>query len=182
MRAEQVAVSITRQYDTLYKVLQLMNAMMMDQLCSDGLATDHIVHQLFAFDPTCQVHLREYAAKHASNTASAAPSSPAKQQDGQISTEQTEAEDEFVPASLLARPFKPWPQPSSKQWASTVMVANKATELNTWLTSPAQQARTNTPRLLELQDYLLHYTALLIGSLVTSAYCFCAYCSNSYDT
>ena len=157
--------SITRQY-----ALHVMNALVVEQLCSDGLAEDHIVQQLFADDDACQVKLHEYAAKHASTT-STAPSSQNNQPDGQLGTKQTETTDQLRPAPLLSQPLKPWPQPSSKQWASIVMVANKASDLYTWLISPDQQVKMNTPQLIELQKTLLSSIARLLGGLVTGLPC-----------
>lgn len=94
--------SITCQY-----ALHMMNALVVDQLCSVGLAGDHIVQQLFADDDACQVKLHEYAAKHTSSTTSTAPSSQNNQPDGQLSTKQTQATDQFRPAPLLSQPLKP---------------------------------------------------------------------------
>ena len=96
--AEHVVPSVTRQY-----ALHIMNALVVDQLCSDGLAGDHVVQQLFADDDACQIKLHECAVKHASSTTSTAPSSQNNQPDGQLGTKQTETTDQLRPAPLLSQ-------------------------------------------------------------------------------
>ena len=51
------------------------------------------------------------------------------------------------------------------------MVANKASELYTWLISPDQLVKMNTPQLIELQKTLLSSVARLLGGLVTGLPC-----------
>lgn len=135
--------------------LQLMNALLMHQLCSDGLATDHIVQQLFAHDDASQAQLREGAARHARPTASAASSKQAKQQAGQLGSQQAEAA------------VKPWSYLGSKQWHTVVVVANKASALYAWVESPDQEAKMSTQYLKRVQNSVLYHIAKLLGSLVT---------------
>ena len=139
LEAEHANLSVTQQYVILQKTLNMMHALVIDQLCSDGLATDHTVQQLCTGDEVYEVQLRKSAAQHASSTVSAASSGL---QEGQLGQESA---DQFRPAPLLAQPFKAWPQPSSKQWASIVIVANKASMLYAWLASRTndQQAQTD---------------------------------------
>lgn len=166
-RAAESYTSPAGRYKTLDVALQLMTALLMHQLCSDGLATDHIVQQLFAHDDASQAQLREGAARHARPTASAASSKQAKQQAGQLGSQHAEAADKLEPAPLLAKPLKPWPHSGSKQWDTIVVVANKASALYAWVKSPDQEAKMSTQYLERVQNPVLYHIAKLLGSLVT---------------
>ena len=160
---ENYIPSVTSQHKALASAVELMDGLVMEQLRSDGLAADPIVQHLLA-DVKGSSQLSEHAAQDSGSTASATPGSQAEYR-----TEQAHivlANQSYV-WPFLIQAIQPWPQPSSKQWASIVTIANRINMLHTWLISPVQQSQIDSKHSMQAHQCLIHSNIHLLANLIT---------------
>ena len=160
---ENYIPSVTSQHKALASAVELMDGLVMEQLRSDGLAADPIVQHLLA-DVKGSSQLSEHAAQDSSSTASAPPSSQAEYRTDQAHI--VLANQSYV-RPFLIQAIQPWPQPSSKQWANIVTIANRINMLHTWLISPVQQSQIDSKHSMQAHQRLIHSNIHLLANLTT---------------